>query len=518
MYEVSNSYKDSIYEQSRTVKGRVTFNISDVTALGDIQSTNVSAEFIMSDKSQLTDLNRDLINYITCETDRVKLDGSFSFTDLINIKETGFASESLSDINKLYSTNPTMSFIFGDPHSSIGITVTFDKTTNEYAEEFRITAYDGVGAIIIQEDFVGNTLSQVVVEGLFYNYERLDIEIVKWSKVDRRARVAEIDFGVVRVYDNANLVKMEFIEEVDYLGKVIPTSEITFVVQNIDREFNLLNPEGIYKFLQDKQQVLPEIGVIVNGLVEYVPLGEFFLSDWNSDEGGTTASFTARDRLDIMSTFNYESLVAKTSYTLYDMAVDLFNVCGITSYIIDNSLSSIFTNGLTESTDCRTVLQMVSIAGMCHTYTNRKGEIVMKKLTITTINDTLSRDVIFNESKITLDKLYRQINIEYYTNITTKGIYSLNTVNTTGETLSYTKNTLINNLTQATNVANWVLGLIDYRAKFTTNYRGNPAYELLDVLQLEDVYQQVTDTLITKLELTYQGYLRSKVETRGVLS
>lgn len=509
------AFKDNIYSQTRTVKGRVTFSIVDVTAYDDIQSINVTSEYTLSDKSQIANRIRRLENWVTWEHDRVRLDGSFKFTDYVDVGEVGLVSDDLCDVDGYFSVNPTASVIFSEAHSSFGITVTFDENNNDYAEEFQITVYDEVGGIIAQEDYVGNDKSQVVAEGDFDGYYRVDVEIIKWANGNRRSRLSELDFGEVRIYDTENLVSMKLIEDVDYLAKVIPTSEITFVVQNVDREFNLLNPEGIYKFLQENQQVLPEIGIDVGGYTEYVPLGEFFLSEWSSDEGGATATFTATDILGTMEDFTYENLVVNASQTIGDLIEELFIICGINGYNISSSLYNIGTNGLVEENDCRTVLQYCCVAGMSYAYTDREGVVQIQPIVITTADDIIDRDVMFSESQIELDTLYKTIEVDYYTDIDSKVTYSLETGNDTGQTLSYTKNTLINDSTHADDVANWVLGLLDYRAILTTNFRGNPEYELLDTMSLEDLYEQFTDALITKMEINYQGYLKAKMTSRG---
>ena len=50
MYNVSQEYKDSIFAQTRTVKGRVTFAIVDTTATEDVDTITVTSEYEWSDK------------------------------------------------------------------------------------------------------------------------------------------------------------------------------------------------------------------------------------------------------------------------------------------------------------------------------------------------------------------------------------------------------------------------------------------------------------------------------------
>ena len=326
MYPVSNEYKDAIYAPIRTIKGRVTFDISDVTAAGDVIDISTSQELVLSNKQQLINKNREqTYNLVTWEPNRFRLDGSFTFPDdtIENNKEMGYVSNVLCGADGVFDPYQTISFTFNEPHSSMGLTVTFDPQNNEYATYFSVTAYDSNDNIIDTVEVENNTEVQAVPIGQLYQYKKIKIVIKKWCKPYRRARVVEVDFGVVRVYQDNNLIKMNLIEEMDIMTSTLPSPEFKFVVDNIDREFNILNPTGFYKFLQQRQQVIAELGVDVGGSVEYVKLGEYLLWEWISDEGSMTATFTARTVLDLMSSFEYENLAPKTNYSLYDMAEEI---------------------------------------------------------------------------------------------------------------------------------------------------------------------------------------------------
>ena len=521
MYPVSDNYKEAIYAPVRTVKAKVTFDISDTTIAQDTITTDVTSEFTVSDKSQLTDKKRDnTYNYATFEPNRFRLDGSFSFADdvITNNKDVGWCSTPLCDDISAFSTPQVLTFTFLNAHSSIGITVTFDTLNNEYATEFTIRAYDGNNIVLYTADVINNNLVQVATLGQFYLYKKIEITINKWCKPLRRSRVTEVDFGVVRVYTDENLIKMSLIEELDLTTSKVPSAEFKFTVENANREFNILNPVGFYKFLQQRQQVIAELGIDVGGTVEYVQLGNYLLWDWISDEGSLTASFTAKTNLDLMSSFNYENLIAKSNYNLYQMAVVMFNICGITNYEIDGALQSINTLGLVKKNNCKNILQMISIASCSNMYVSRDNIIVIKvsDLSIGTAVDIIDMDNMYKEPQIQLDAIVRGIDVAYYSNLDTKQVVNVNSPGVTiGDLLKLENNTLINTPIRATNIANWILRQKNYRAIYTANWRGNPAHELNDIVTIEDSYGQNKNAFITKNELNYQGYLSGKTELRG---
>lgn len=521
MQNVSEQFKQAIYAPAVTVRGKVTFDISDTTIEQDIIDTTVSSQYILSDKEQLTDKEREnSYNLMTWEPDRFKLDGSFSFAAevLENNRNVGWVSNNLCNELGEFSPYETLVFEFGFEHSSIGITITFDTYNNEYAKVFTINAYDENNNLIHSEDVIDNNVVQAAIYGQFYLYRKIEIIVKKWSKPYRRARAVEVDFGIVRVYTDNNLNKMDLIEEMDITSSTLSSAEFKFTVFNENREFNILNPQGFYKFLQERQQIIPEIGVDIGGATEYVRLGQFYLMDWVSDEGSQTATFTARNIIDIIANYEYENLLAKVNYNLYDMAVEILEMCGVGSYEIDIALKDIPTLGLVKLTDCRMILQMISIASMSNVYVSKGNKVVIKQSTLVMgePKDTIDMDAMYTESQIELMPIVKSVQVAYYSNIETKLEVMVNNNVEKGNSIKV-DNTLINTEVMATNAGNWLLRQLSYRAKYKANFIGNPAHELNDIVIIEDSYNQNNSAIITKNELTYQGYLEGKTELRGII-
>ena len=522
MYPVSQQFKEAVYAPARTTKAKVTFDISDVTAKDDVSNlTSTEQASGISNKNQVINSQREQsYNLATWEPDRFKLDGSFSFPDdvLANNGEMGFVSENLCDIEGSFAEYPTLTFEFINPHSSIGITVTFDVLNEEYATEFNLSIFDGSDNLIASIDVTDNDQVQRDVDYLLSNYKKVIITIKKWSVGERRARIIEVDFGIVKVYDGNNLIKCSLIEELDLTGSQLPSAEFKFTVDNADRAFNILNLTGFYAYLQQRQQVDVQLGVLVGSAYEWVPLGNYLLWDWTSDEGSLTASFTARTSLDLMNAVDYENLTAKSGYSLYQMAVDMFAFCGIENYEIDTALQSITTKGLVKKTTCRNVLQMIALAGCANIFVTRDNviKLVVNPASLGDQVDDVDLDNMYEEPKIELEPIVQSVQVTYYSDLDTKDVVTVtNSDVDSGEVLKLESNTLINTATQATNVANWLLRQRSYRAKYSLNWRGNPAHELNDVITIETTYGTAKKAIITKNSIEYQGYLSAKTEARG---
>jgi len=525
MYPTTEAYKDAVYEQDvgRKVAARVRFDISDVTAEGDVSTITTTTE--AASVSQKAQVNNDVLattyNLATLEQDRFKLDGSYSFPDATaaNNGETGFVSDSLCDASGVFSAPQTITIVFGGLHTSAGITVTFDQFNNEYATEFNVSVFDASDVLIESVDVTGNTLAICPVFGSFLAYKKVVVTINEWSIGNRRARVLEVDFGFIAVYTGDQLINLNMIEEMDMTTGALPSPEFRFTIDNSDRLFNILNPTGYVKYLQQRQEVIAELGVeLANGLYEYVPLGKYLLWEWTSEEGALTASFTCRTNLDLMANFDYEQLTAD-SQSLHDLAVQTFVTCGITNYSLDAALSSITTNSMAKKTDCRSLLQMIAIAGRCNIYVTRDNVITLKQVSLGSDVDRVDFDNVYNEPKIELERIVKQVDVTYWTDLDTSATSSVAASGVDiGDVLKLDGNTLINNSTVAEDVADWILAQKQYRAKYSINWRGNPAHELADVIAIENSYGVDMNAMITKTELIYEGYLQARTEAKGAVN
>jgi hypothetical protein len=520
MYPTSAAYDAAIYAPARSVLGRVTFDISDVTAAGDISSIVTSTEqTLISDKAQLADkIRTTTFNISTFETDRFRLDGSFTFSDdTSNVGQLGYVSQQISQSDGTFTTPISIVFNFNTKHSSAGITITFDPFSAEYAEEFEVIAYDGASVIdsVLIDD---NDRVQVEALGQLIDYDKIEIIIYKWGRGDRRARVVEVDFGIVRVYADDSLIRMGLIEEMDAITARVPSPEFNFTIDNSNRDFNILNPSGFFQFLQERQLIFPELGLRVGAGVEWVPMGEYLLFEWISDPGALTASFTARTNLDLMANFDYEQLTGNTQ-SLKDLAEELFTICGIANFEIDSALDSIMTDSLANKTNCKDALQMVAIAGQSNLYVTRSNTIKLEQITIGTSDDTVDLDSMYAEPQITLIPIVKQVDVTYYTDLDTHVIVTVaNGTITAGEVVKLEKNTFINDAATAGNVAAWILARKNLRADWLLNWRGNPAHELGDVVDFENSFGANRTAFLTKNELDYEGYLIGRLEARGSVS
>jgi len=517
MINTSPAFQQAVYAPTRRTSARVTFDISDVTAADDASAT-VTSEAEISRKHQMTNQIRDRHAYATFEPDYWRLDGSFVLPPKVSEPgfEVGWYSDAFSGADGSFSPAQVIDFTFTEPHSSIGLTITFDEPANEYATDFDVVAYDASNNVIKDIKVRGNTNARCVVEDGMADYERIVITLLKWCKPHRRAKITEVSFGVVRVYDN-QLFRVNLLEEIDPISAQVPSNEFKFVVDNSSREFNILNPTGSYKFLQERQALVVELGVETTpNFFEYVNMGLYFLTDWQSDEGSLTTTFTARNRIDFLPAVEIENKTP-TSTNLHALAMSLITTIGLEKYRLDPALENISTLGVYKAQTYRQLFQNIAVAGRCVMFVDREDFLNIVRLPDTPPVHTIEMDQMYAEPQINLEKLVSRVEVNYYSDADTiTGTYVETGPVPGGATLKV-ENTLINTEQHAKAVAEWIMVEANKRAIFDANWRQNPALEPGDIVTIEDVYGANKSSRIIWQEFEYTGALRGKTKSKGAI-
>jgi hypothetical protein len=546
--QVSNLFKQKIYSQERTIKAKVSFEILDVKAYDDATFT-VESEAEISRLNQAINKIRDMSHkYATFERDYFKLDGTFYIPPRENEgdSELGWWSNVLSGEDGTFSTRPTMTFNFTEPHSSIGLTFTFDRQANEYPSEFRVEAFGSAGETIISEYVSGNTNPVYLLQQPIEGYTQLVITIVKWANPKRRARITEVDFGVVQEYTGDKLISLKVLEEMDLLSSTVPSNEMQFVLDNSDQYFNILNPNGVYRFIVPNQEMSAQLGVLIGeNRYEWISMGKYYLTEWTVEEGAMTSTFVGRDIFTKLDVAEYTNLLQNTN--LYDLAVDVLTQANVERYEIDESLKEIPTVGFKEKIKVRDALQMIAIAGRSAIRQGRDGSVILEsyeELTYEIGYVTWTGSVATATGEYASPTTYSQVYIDYeFQQIDFENAYEIPkiTLGSQVRTLIFKvtpdvgevfdvqvinanvregigyeiTNPLINTEAHALTVAGWMFEYYNLIADYQANWRQNPALECGNVILIEDRFGNKKKARITKNEFNYSGYLSGMTDAKG---
>lgn len=423
MLTASDQYKAEIVKQDdvRRLYGKVDFRQVDVDAKSDCTPTASSTESISSPENAIDGIEGVNKNYASFETDRWKLDGSFSLLPNSSFASMGWWSSTLlcDATTRIFTPNITFTCTFTLDHSSVGITILWDVTNGEYAEEFDVVFYNSSDVVIETLTITGNTEALFINETAVNNYRKIIITVKKWSVGSRRARIEEILFGVLKIfsYSNEKLMSFNVQEELDTIASKYIPNKLDFNINNQDKAYDILNPSGIYQYLQTSQEINAYIGVLIDNTIEYVSVGKFYLESWETNQNSLEAKFTATDLLASMNLKTYYKGL-KQSITLYDLAEDILTDYGLSAnqYNLDSLLNGITVTNFLPICTYLEALQHVAICGQCVLYQSRDGKITIKRLVDTNIGIDIDKDNMLEPTpKITLDPVLKQVDVEVTT-------------------------------------------------------------------------------------------------------
>ena len=140
--------------------------------------------------------------------------------------EMGWWSEILCEENGVFNPYQVLEFTFTKDHSSMGLTIVFDTAANEYAADFDIKVFNAADVLIHNEEVTDNTSPKYELMKQLDNYRKIEVIIKKWAKGLRRARVIEVDFGLVKEYDSKKLASLKYLKEIDLIGKQSPSASL----------------------------------------------------------------------------------------------------------------------------------------------------------------------------------------------------------------------------------------------------------------------------------------------------
>ena len=266
-------------------------------------------------------------------------------------------------------------------------------------------------------------------------------------------------------------------------------------MRNDKNQWNPDSPENFEKYLLEEQKVTLRYGMDVNGTVEWINGGVFWLSEWSTPSNGMEASFTARDAF----TFMTDVYTGTLTGTLYDIAVAALNQTNQIStleYIVHDSLKSISTD-LSSSNPEYTVaqvLQLVAHAGCCVLYQDREGVIHVEPRSDLYSGYMIEPDICYSHPEYEIGKPLRALSVAYGED--QKVVVS---VANRGETQTI-ENPMIQTEEDARAVAEAARNILTNRKVISGDYRSDMRLDVLDNIIVVSKY---ASNIICVTDVTY---------------
>jgi len=395
---------------------------------------------------------RSITPYATLERNLWVLDGSKKILPTTNFIDTSYVGNMLSNSDCTFPSNPVVELTFPRVFNSYlpGLIIIWDMAHGDYAVDFKITVYkEGIKSI--EKTITGNNTIRTVVEMDIDEYDKIVVEILKWSSPRRRARIARIHLGLSVTYGKEDLFgTFTHTQEVDPLSAKMPKMSLKFSVNNVDDSYNPYNQAGISKYLMERQEIQVRYGyrtrsdvrwfmledltwgdieeeswerLVLYGeeRIEWIPGGTFYLSGWDAPQNGLYANFEARDILEFMNGIFMKGVYRPSGISLKALAEEVLLDAGLPEredglppWKLHESLDDIYTVAplpLVRHSEC---LQMIANAAECVMYVDREGFLRIEPAPTSMTDYRVDNFNSYKRPEVALTKPLKQVDVSYY--------------------------------------------------------------------------------------------------------
>ncbi|MBQ8263444.1 MAG: hypothetical protein IJY96_01560 [Oscillospiraceae bacterium] len=478
----------------------LTYSVTEPGVQEDASSSATVEESFSDAASLVSTLPKHPEKYAVLEHNSWLLNGEL-YSREESSSDLGYVTSALSGADATFTNYPTVTVAFSQVHTELipGVTIVWSEAFGEYASSFRVRAFNG-GTTVAQATIEGNTDTTSVVWLDMVNYDSITVEILSWSHPLHRARVTSIHLGVRVTYNKGDFLRYSHSQSVDLLSAALPKNQISFVLRNDDGRWNPENPTGAEKYLIERQEIHARYGMLVNGEIEWIDGGRFFLSGWTTPANGLQATFTARDALEFMN----EVYTGTKSGTLYAIAVAAFKQAdlplldsGEARYFVDASLKN-YSTTFTNEYKISEVLQMVAHMACSVIYQRRDGVVYLGPVPAEQGDYVVSRAVSYAHPEFVISKPLKAVSVGY--GDSNKALVS---VGESGE-VQTVNNAFILIEADALRVAQAAVNVLAGRKTISGEYRADPRLDPLDTIEVESKYA-VNNVVITSVEYSTSG-------------
>lgn len=391
MYDVSEAYKTESRQIVRNQSGiKVALKVTNPDA-PDASTLIDTGHMYWSDLDNVIYRDvREVPTYGTLEHNFFALDGTQELAPDMRENYQGYVSDVVSGADGTFENNPIIRIDFDEYFSFVGLTYTFDSSRGGYPAEMRVRAYND-GALMFDVaytdvDSYEYSSGDRIPSGADNFINAIEIEFTKTYVPYRRIRLESLQYGAILRYSNTEVQQATWSREIDLISTSLPTETLSFSVIDDKRNYDPDEAQGIYAYLQDRQQISFRMGYELNSeTMEWLDAGELY----------TTGEFTidGASSIPIMTVAAQSTLLALTEVysqgkyydsgrSLGNLLRDLVSSCTQLhpSLIYDSSLDSMITKMPLPKAEVRNNLQLIANAAMCSLWTDRDGVIHVESL------------------------------------------------------------------------------------------------------------------------------------------
>lgn len=508
MINVSDAWKD-IQQRFLLPETHIEIDcgVTDDEAQG-IATASGTNQAVFSNTPGIINGLANIAKYATLELNLWSLDGTQTVLPSLGVHENvGYVSD-IESTGSVTVTFPSLR----EPAIS-GITITWSEKYNEYAKTFSVVGKNGEE--IVGEVTVTNNKDRTSIVYLpLQNYDSITVIVHEWSVPNRRVRIENIVIGHILKFFKSDLLSFTHEMDGDLLSGKLPKYSIEFTLDNSDGRWDPNNPMGLGQYLSERQKITVKYGLDVNGVIEWIKAGTFYLSEWYAPPNGLEARFVARDVFEFMIGVEMSNSNTATISELINSAIpEGFFV------VYDSSLPNYtysYAPATTKDTAAEMVQKCANAVGAILRF-DREGILHIEPLNKAIseyiyLADTTGIPLALSYSypELTLSKPLKEVSVDYGGE--SPYVFN-NNVSASGE-----KQTLANEYiaTQenAEKAAKWVSDILKNRKTISGEFRADPRLDLYDIVRVEDRYSRLLTVAITNIKYTFNGSFRGSYTGR----
>ena len=370
MYKVSDAYKESMKSSLRE-RAYIMLSFGLINQEAQAKAKIGEGDFTRyTNTANIFGKKSDDTIYATLEEDFTKVDGSMFFlprgTAAGGYYDTGLIS---SDLVSEATVEVTINLNI-IPTDFRGITINFGEN---YPLDFDIVSNGGRTV-----EFRDNDQAEFTTEEVFEDTSILTLRFYRMKNEQSRLRIYSIRFGYGLVYYNDSVMSSSLESYVSPIGADIPQIDFTVTLKNYDKYFNVDNPSSAINFLETGQEMDIYYGYQLpnGGGIEWIKGNHLLCSEWESDD--YTATIRCQDVFRSMDTEYYKGLYNAQGRSYFDLAVEIMQAAGQTSYYIDPRLKDLYSKNPIPRVKCKEALQIIANACRCVLTQSRDGLIQIK--------------------------------------------------------------------------------------------------------------------------------------------
>lgn len=450
-----------------------------------------------------------VVRYATNELNLWSLDGTYAISPTTtSYGNTGY----VSNIEQTGSISLTFPEVHAKATSSVSIV--WDSHSRQYPIVFTVSTKKG-DAVLSTKTISDNASyeSEVVLDA--ENFDGIIVSVLNWSMPNRRARLEKFSIRHQLTLRKSDILRYNHKQSGDLLCGELSKNSIEFTLDNSDGRWNPNNPDSMEQYLARRQRLSVRYGLDINGIVEWIKAGTFYLSEWTVPSNGLEAQFVARDIFEYLIDAPYEDQTIGTLKEIIQNAFLAANVPVGFQYELSPVLDQYSTSfSEKDGYTCAEIVQMCANIAACVVYQDRDGVLHIKEFDKPTpgfvFQYVIPTSLSYIHPEIELTKPLKNISISYGDD----GVYSRN-VSATGETQTVA-NPLVINRAPCEKMADEIVYMFKTRKSVSGEYRSDPRLDLFDVVAVQSKYGELSPVVIMGIDYSFNGSFRGTFKGKVV--